>query len=291
MNYDFGKNEKSRIVIIYLAIIGLVALLLRLNVTSFELPVVLDALLYFWYSIDMSQIGFFPHGYTDASNNGWPSFLSLFFSLFNSDNFLDYMNFQRILSITLSTLTIIPIFLLCNKFVEKKYAVFGAALFGFEPRVIQNSVFGITEPLFVLLLSISILMFLNNSKKIIFSSFGIIALTTMVRAEAIFLFLALSIMFFLRFRNEKTVIPKYIICLAIFVLILLPMLMIRMDTTGEDGVISRISSSVNSYQEYAENRGIPEGNTAILAVKGFENFFKFLGWFMIPTFLVFVRDN
>ena len=71
-----------------LTIIGIIGILIRVYYLPFELPITLDGSNYFWYTIDMSLLGEFPSTYT-FPNNGWPSFLYIFFSLFSSDNFLD----------------------------------------------------------------------------------------------------------------------------------------------------------------------------------------------------------
>ena len=79
------------------------------------------------------------------------------------------------MSASLSVLTIIPVYLLCKKFVKNEYALLGAGIFVLEPRIIQNSLLGITEPLYIILGSISLLFFLSN--KIVYSS-GTISIET-----------------------------------------------------------------------------------------------------------------
>ena len=287
-NNKLFLKKNSLIVIVSLFFIGLTGFLLRFNFATFELPVTLDALLYFWYAIDMSQLGYFPSDYVGATNNGWPSFLSIFFSYYSSTSFLDYMVLQKLITISISVLTIIPIFFLCRRFVGEYFAIFGAALFVFEPRIVQNSLFGITEPLFLFLLSTSILFFLNEKIRFVYLSFLIAALATLVRAEGIFLFLALSIGFFLKYKNQKNEFPKYAICFSVFFLILLPMAMIRIDTIGEDGILSRISYSANTLSQNAISRGIENNDSTQLIILGLVNFVRFLGWSQIPLFLVFV---
>lgn len=255
---------------------------------SFELPITLDALLYFWYANDMSQLGYFPFGYYDATNNGWPVFLSLFFSAYQSSNFLDYMMLQKIITISISVLTLVPIYFLCRKFVPEYFAIFGAALFVFEPRIVQNSLLGITEPLFILLLTLTFLFFLKERIIFVYLAFVILSIAVLIRAEAIVLFLPLSIGFVWKFKKKRTDLAKYGICVAIFILILLPMLAIRIDTIGEDGIVSRFIYSTNTFSQNAINRGIESGDSNQLIILGLENFIKFLGWSMIPIFLIFV---
>lgn len=287
-NFNVNLSVNKKFVIISLLCIGIISLFLRLIYVTFELPVTLDALLYFWYANDMSQLGHFPSGYNDATNNGWPVVLSLFFSVFQSSNFLDYMMLQKIITIFISVITIIPIYFLCRRFVPESFAIFGAALFVFEPRIVQNSLLGITEPLFILLLTLTFLFFLKEKMIFVYSAFAVLSLVVLVRGEAIVLFLPLSIGFIWRFRNKRSKLIRYVICVAVFILILLPMLAIRIDTTGEDGIFSRLIYSSNTISQNAINQGIENGNSNQLIILGLENFVKFLGWGMIPVLLVFV---
>jgi len=287
-NVKVNSSKYKKYIIISLFSIAIISFFLRLNFASFELPVTQDALLYFWYANDMSQLGHFPFNYHDATNNGWPTFLSLFFSAYQSSNFLDYMILQKMITIFISVLTIIPIYFLCRRFVSEYFAVFGAALFVFEPRIIQNSFQGITEPLFILLLTLTLLLFLKKKIIFVYAAFAILSLTVLVRGEAIVLFLPLSIGFFWRYKSKKSELIKYIICVLIFILILIPMLSIRVDTTGQDGIFSRLVYSTNTLSQNAINQGVDDGNLIQFITLGLENFVKFLGWSMIPIFLIFV---
>ncbi|MGI0022997.1 MAG: hypothetical protein ACRD9Q_09070, partial [Nitrososphaeraceae archaeon] len=77
----------ARNAVLSLLTIGIIALLLRLYYLPYNLPITQDALVYFWYANDMSILGHFPTGYGFA-NNGWPAFLSIFFSIFHFNNFM-----------------------------------------------------------------------------------------------------------------------------------------------------------------------------------------------------------
>ncbi len=260
-----------------LSFIVILSLLIRFNYFVPEIPLTHDALDYFFYAMDTSILGHLPVNYS-PQNNGWPAFLSLFFSFFKFDDGISYLQIQRILSIVLSVSTIIPIYVLCRKFIGKPESLIGSAIFAFEPRIIGNSLFGLTEPLYILLCSLSLVFFLSNSKKLIYSSFGFVALATMVRSEALFLFIGLSIIFLIRFRNDKLVLPKYLPALVIFVLLLLPMSLYRIETIGDDSIIGRVTDGMERTQT-----GVTNG-----MLVGLENYFKFLGWDLLPLFILFV---
>ena len=61
------------------------------------------------------------------------------------------MMLQRYVTIIISVATIIPVFILCRKFCGNELSLLGALLFVFQPRIIENSLSGLTDPLFILL--------------------------------------------------------------------------------------------------------------------------------------------
>jgi len=280
------KNSFVNFNIISLVIIGIIGFLIRLFYFPYEIPLTDDALNYFRYASDINYLGHLPIDWTPP-NNGWPSFVGLFFSILQLENTFSYMYAQRFLAIVLSLLTIVPIYFLGKKFWKPHYALVGSALFAFDPRIIQNSLLAITEPLFILLESISLLFFLSSNKKIIIVSFVLAAFATLVRAEGLFFFIAISIMFFVRYRNEKKSILEYTGILIIFVLIILPMAMYRMEiNNGEDGIIQRVSFSLSDGVAIATD---PKGPGFVsYALNTVEVFVKYLGWVLIPNFVFFV---
>ena len=281
LNY-FVKN-----IWISLFIIGLSALSIRLYFFPYGVPITEDGLFYFRYAIDASILGHFPN--THLINNGWSLFVSIFFSMFNSNNFLEYMALQRLLSIFISVLTIIPVYLLVRRFFEPKYALIGAFLFVFDPRIIQNSLLGITDPLYIILVTSCLFFFLSNRITIIYLSFGIAALATQIRYEGIMLFFIISIMFFVRQRKEKKIIVKYAVALTIFILVLLPMAYVRTITVGSDGITDGITSGVVVYGiEASENSENELMGILSYISAGIQALIQYLGWIMIPYFLFFV---
>ena len=285
-----GPNVFSKNVIICLGIIALAGFLIRFFYFPEGLPITHDGSAYFWYANDLSISGTFPDSYPlNFPNNGWPTFLSVFFYLFNSDNFLDYMDLQRSLSITISVLTVIPIYLLCSRFFDKRYSIIGAALFVFSPLIIQNSLLGITEPLFLFIGITSLFLFLSNNIKSVYLSFGVVALFTLVRYEGLLLLLPLSIMFFVRFRKERKVVLKYAFCVLIFVLVVSPMAYIRFENTGQDGIISHVVAVPVYYQTVSEKEEQDQAITFFnLLSAGLLNLTKYLGWITIPFFIFLI---
>jgi len=236
----------SRNSLICLGIIVFAAFIIRFFYFPDGIPITLDGGGIFWYANDLSVSGDFP---VDANivNNGWPTFLSIFFSFFNSDNILHYMDLQRYLTVIISVITIIPVFVLCRKFCGSGLSLLGSIFFVFQPRIIENSLLGITEPLFILLVLSCLILFLQNNWKLKYLSFAFLALACLVRYESIVLILPLSFLFLIQNRKDKTVIPRFLLAISIFLLVLAPMLFVRMDTLGYDGVFSHSTYAVEVY--------------------------------------------
>ena len=270
--------------IIFLSIIFLVGLIIRLYYVPYDLPIILDGFTgYFLYALDISVLGHLPN--YSLAQSGWGEFLSLFFMNFHSENFIDYMNLQRVISVILSIITIIPIYFICKKFFSEYYSLIGALIFAFEPRVIHNSTLGISEPLYILAISLGILFFLSSNKKVIYLSFGFFAWATIIRPEGQFWFVVFSIIYFLRFRKYSKNLIKYVIPLLIFVLILSPFVYHRIQCCGDDAIVGRIIGEISNYNDPTELDNQDKINTY---GPNWINGIKIFGWSIIPIFVVFV---
>ena len=194
------------------------------------------------------------------------------------------MHLQRLFSILFSILILIPVYFLCKKFNDSRLAVLGAAFFILDPRIIHNSLFGITESLYFLLGISSLALILNEKRKYVYLSFVFVAIATLVRAEGIFILAAISVVYFVQFRRNKRKLLEYGILLGIFILIILPMSTYRIDTIGNDGIFNRASDSIVRNIEASTTNSV----FSIKIINSAETFFKFLGWIMIPNFILFV---
>ena len=266
---------------ISLLIIFLIGFGIRVFYFPYDLPLIIDGLDNFTYATAINYFGYLPTEWTPI-NNGWPIFLSFWFSIINLENTLQYMQFQRIISIVLSSLITIPVYFLCRKYFDKKIALVGAALFAFDPRIILNSLLGITEPLFILLGVSSLVLFLRYEKREMFLSFILASCCTIVRSEGIFLFFTLTILFFIKYKISKEILKTYLPCVVIFMLILIPIMNYRIDVAGYDGIFQRAALGTDQIVSMVNQNG----NSEIVA--GLELFIKYLGWIMIPNFLIFL---
>ncbi|RZD42214.1 MAG: hypothetical protein CXT78_09805 [Thaumarchaeota archaeon] len=296
INYIFKLIKNP---IFSLFVIGIVGLAIRLFYFPFGIPIIYDGIDYFSYAVVSSQQGQLPVDW-GLTNNGWPVFLSYFFSIFNSENFLEFTYLQRFLTIIISVLTIIPVYLLCSRFVNKKFAIIGAALFVFEPRIIINSLLGITEPAYLLLGIMSLFLFLSKRHTVILISFFTLALCVIIRYEGFLLFFPFLIIFFIRFRKDKKIIQKILLMIGVFFITIAPMMFAMYEATGDDGIIAPIFRGGGAFLLTHVIEGIPdtgdaiygenieENRVLIFASLGTINTIKYFGWVLIPTFLLFI---
>ena len=265
--------------IILLSVIFISSILVKVYYLPFELPVTADAFAYFGFAIDASVLKHYPEKL--IGNDGWPFFLSFFFSILPSSNFMDFMNLQRVLSVVLSTVTIIPVYFIAKRFLNGPYPLIAALIFAFDPRIIENSILGITEPLYIFLGAISLWFFLANKSKKTYLSFLFASLFMIIRTEGIFLLFALSIIFFLRNKLKKSSIRDYLISITIFFSILIPTLIIRTENIGYNLVFDKLQ--IHTSDLLASSTSLNTGNNYL--IDGTINFVKFLGWDMIPIFI------
>jgi len=298
LNQDNLKRSKQNIpsyfnnIWIILGIICTVGFILRIVWIQQELPLTADSTGYFWYAIETSITGSFPNlecGWRCTfPNTGWSSFLSIFFMIFSFDNYIDYMNLQRYLGVIMSVITIIPMYYLSKVFIEKKYAMFATILFTFNPRIIENSILGITEPIYILSIVLMLYTFFQHGKNYPYITFGIIGIISTIRYEGLLLFVPISLLYFYRYKFSKRVILKYFIAVTVFVLIIISWGIMKIDLTGSDGIISHVSAGPIYYSNVMKDNQDPNEVIINFLKTGITNMIKFLGLSTLPllTFLI-----
>ena len=292
-----SQKKLKKNVFVVLSGIGIIGFILRLYYLPYEIPIELDAIEYLAYSFFLSQNNQFP--IVDLPNNGWPTFLSIFFAVSNSSNFLELTNIQRLVTISVSVSTIVPIYLICKEYFDYRIALFGAAIFCFEPRIIINSVLGISEPIYVFLGALILACTLNRNPKLEYVAFSIAALFTLVRYEGLLILIPLSIFFFLKSSRNKRNIIKYLILISIFVITLLPMIAIRVDTMGYDGITSHFFANVDYISDKIIQGapdsddpiyyGAPEKNNPLFFLSfAIMNYLEYFSLVTVPIFVFFI---
>ena len=291
-NWEYFTKHANKI----LAIFVVSAFLVRMNYFPFDVPFSLDILDYFGYAINTSIFGEIPSEWFLA-NNGWSLFLATIFSFIHLDNFLDYVNLQRTISIIISVVTIVPVYFFCKKFFDEKIALIGGALFIFNPIIIDSSTIAGTHTIFIFTGILAFYFFLRDDLKSAYISFAILGILTVIRYEGLILLIPFTILYFIKFRNESKYFLKYIISLSFFLIIILPFSIIDLDNFGEDGLVSHIFSNLKHVDKHIIQEkysgddwtdDIEENVSSMFVVKGFENIFKFLGFGLFPVLLFLV---
>ena len=225
MNRISKKN-----IILFLIIIGTISLGFKLYTVDFTVIPVEDVFGWTLFGIANSNGDFTEH---DRKTLGWPIFISPFFNLVDSNNFLDYVNIARILGLILSTITIIPMYILSRKFFDAKYSLCATGLFAFEPHLNYVAGQGMTEPLYILIIIVSLYFLLNKNSNYSYLSFLTIGLLWWVRWQGIIMLLVASIIFFRNFKKTPKLLLKYFACLAICLIVVSPMLVERYEQFGD----------------------------------------------------------
>ena len=271
--------------ILVIGVIMASSLAMRIYLYPYGIPFSLDALnAYFLYASDTSILGHFPKG---LANNGWPGFLSIFFSIFHFETSMEYMDLQRIISISFSILTIIPVYYLSRKFFDKHYSILCAVIFAFEPRLIQNSLLGITEPMFLFLIAVSLNLFFAGNKKT-YISFIVVGLSALVRSEGLFLFFGITALLIIQNRKQlKKMFLRVSVSIGLFILTILPMSVIRFMINGSDALIGRALAEGGKLMIKSNQESVST-NLILIFVEGLKNPLMLLGWSSIPLFIFFV---
>ena len=301
-------NSKKNI-ILYLVLILTLGLTLRFYYFPYDVPIATDGFFSFVYAMKTVFDSSLPIGYA-TTNTGWSNFLSLFFVFSDTSNPLHLMDIQRTLSIILSTITIIPAFFIFKRFVDIRWALFGSFLLAAEPRTLLMSLEGINYSLFFFLFVLTIALFLKKTDNSLFLSFACIACATLVRYEGLLLLIPLSIMYFLKFKDKRSI-ARFLGMIFVLIIILVPIASIRIDATenlcyetyfgiicGQDGFSTNILGATQFIEKYVISETADVDDTAYTKTSvsapdkfmylSLSNLVKFLGLSLIPFFIFFM---
>ena len=228
------KIEKETIttkyVIVSLVIIASISIILKLYTMDFSFPINSDSLAYSLAAISHTNGDFSQSSHRGV---GWSVFVSIFYSLINSDNFLIYSNTIKILSVSVATSTIFLVYLLGRKFFNQKYSLVVAALFAFEPHLNYNSGFGLSEPLYHLAIIGAFYFLMNKDTKFIIPSLLLAGAVWWIRFNGITFFIILLIIYFATKRNSPNFYRNLFLAIVIFLALVSPMLSQRADQFGD----------------------------------------------------------
>ena len=301
---------------LYLLLIASIGLIVRFYYFPHDIPIANDGYYSFVYSMQTIFEGTLPVGYT-TTNTGWANFLSLIFlSLDKSDpEFL--MSIQRSCSILFSVLIILPAFYIFKRFFDPKLALLPCFLLIIEPRLLLISLEGINYSFYFFLFVLIIALFLKHTNKSLFLCFSLLGIITLVRYEGLLLLIPLTIFYFLKSKNKKSI-YKYLLMIFLFSLIVVSMASLRIDATenicyttkistycGQDGIVYNFLTSIDFYHKYIiSGEQIPDslnssydihrevynkpGQLMITEslIESFSRLFKFVGLSTLPFFVI-----
>ena len=216
-------------IIFYFILIATVSLGLKLYTVDFTVLPSEDTFGYVLRGMAHNNGDFTEH---PRKTLGWSIFISPFFHMTDSNNFLDYVNIARVLGLMISLIAIVPMYLLSRKFFDAKYSICAVGLFAFEPHLNHVSGLGMTEPLYILAIILSLYFILNKNSNYSYLSFLTIGLLWWIRWNGIVMLLIASIIFFTNFKRTPKLFLKYFACLAICLIVVSPMLIERNDQYG-----------------------------------------------------------
>ena len=289
-----NKRNNSLLILFTLICIGFT---LRLYYIPYQIPIDFDGIDYFAYTVAINKQGYFPIGYLEL-NFGWSTFLAPVFSVVNSNEMIELMNTQRIMSSIISVSTAIPIYFICKTFFKKNIAVLGATLFLFDPRIIENSIIGITDPLFIFFITLTIMFVFIKESKIFYLSFIFAALAGFTRYEGLLLIIPILVSFFVRKNFEKVTIIKLGIGIILFISII-----IFINSTSYENTNLDITSPLFSGTSFISNHVLTdnlnidddkifhkdaENRVQLFASNAITTYLMYLCWIMIPILGLFI---
>ena len=270
-NISVNKTTISKKTIIsVLIVIAIISISLKLYTVDFSTPLNSDPLAY-----GIAAISHTNGDFSQSSHRGigWSLFVSPFYSLIDSNNFIDYSNAIKIISLTISTGTIFLVYLLGRKFFNEKFSLVAASLFAFEPHLNFNSGFGLTEPLYHLVLILAFYFLINDKTKFFIPSLILIGCAFWIRFGGIAFFIIFIIIYCITKRNSPHFLRNLGIGILLFLLIIAPMLNQRDSQFGdpfyfsysqyvftgsfENMVSIENKNTVTTMSDYIQENGVP----------------------------------
>jgi len=294
------SNLTIKQIISCLILISITSLVLKLYLVDFSIPVNSDNLEYALFAIAHTNGDF---SQSSHRGMGWSYFVSIFFNFIDSDNFIDYSNTIRGLSIAISVSSISMMYLLGRKFFDGRYSLLLASLFAFEPHLNYNSGLGIAEPFFILSLIGAFYFILNKNSRFIIISLLLTGIVYWSRLNGFFAFFVISIIYFITMRKSPHFLRNYAIGVIIFLMVISPIL-IQRDAQFDDpfysvysgtlfsGDIETIFSEVGinetySASNYIENNGFGSFIQTFI-LNGFYNTFNLLSILSFPYLFILI---
>ena len=235
---------------------------------------------------------------------GWPAFLSFFYSLFDSSDFLDYINTARLLSMIISSVSVFPMYLLARKFLNQNISIITSCMLAFEPHLLYNSTHALSESIFILLTILASNFILDKKHNWSnYISFMFVGLAVWMRFNGLVTIIVLTIVFILTYKTDKKNLVKYSACLIIFLIVISPMLIQKNEQYGDPfyfsqtnqfftgnymDILSENTKNVNfSASDFINKYGLDEF-TKKFVITGIANIIKSITQISFPYLILFL---
>ena len=291
-------NKKQ--IIFSLIIICLISLGLKLYLVDFSIPVNSDNLGY-----TLNAIAHTNGDFSQSSHRGmgWSLFVSIFFGFIDSENFIDYSNTIRSLSIGVATFSIPMMYVVGRKFFDERYSIVLASLFAFEPHLNYNSGFGLSEPLFHLAIIGSFYFILNKNTRFVLISLFLAGIAYWIRINGVFVFIVITIIYFITLRGSPNLFRNYGLGVVLFLLVISPILSERNEEFGDPfySVYKNIifagspellyselhTKTTSSPFDYIEENGLPSFIQTFI-LQGFYNSLQTISVLSFPFLFILI---
>ena len=220
----------------------------------------------------------------------WPVFLSLFFSLSETNDTMSYITIMRIVSISISVATIPILYLISKSFLDEKYAILATIFFVIEPNIVENSIFAITEPFFIFLGLISLYFIIQKEEKFIFLSFLFAGLAFDTRLNGIVLFFLAILVCGMKIRPKQKLVFYLSTGIIIFLITSIPHIMLPLEE-GDLPFITNIENVVNVVSEgkqFRWNESISNPTPINIIKNALTNEFLHVFRISVPYLAIFV---
>ena len=290
----------KKLIICFLIVISLISLGFKLYLVDFSIPVNSDNLDYTLNAIAHTNGDF---SQSSHRSMGWSLFVSIFFGFMDSENFFDYSNTIRALSIAVATFSIPMMYLVGRKFFDARYSLLLASLFAFEPHLNYNSGFGLSEPLFHLAIIGSFYFILNKNTRFVLISLFLAGIAYWIRINGVFVLIVITIIYFITLRKSPNLFRNYGLAAVIFLLVISPILLERNEEFGDpfysdykniifagspELMISEVTKkTTNSPFDYIEEKGLPSFIQTFI-LQGFYNSLKVLSVLSFPFLFILI---
>lgn len=220
--------------LILLTLILLSGFLLRIFFTPFDLQSrSSDAFIFILYALEFQN----SLDYIGGTYFMWSGLLAIFFIPFHFDSYDGYFTILEIVSISISTLSGIVLYLIAKKIISKKFALLATAFFVLEPNIIENSILGLTEQLFILIGLCSFYFAIQKNTKLLLLSFIFAGLAFDTRPNGIILLIiALSSVYFQK-QSKKEFLKLGSMGILLFLIAISPLLIDKLGYVDHLGLL------------------------------------------------------